>query len=57
MYRAARAEDNSVQGLSETVSRLEYENKILRDLLSQTLANKRTSQDPSDPGPVQHSDS
>lgn len=49
MNRAARAEDNSVQGLSETVSRLEYENKILRDLLSQTLA--------SDHGSVQHSDS
>ncbi len=37
MYQAAKAEDNTVEGLTETISRLEYENKTLRELMAQPL--------------------
>lgn len=50
MHRAARAEDNTTYGLTETVARLEYENKTLRELLSQTLMDKKIVQDVADPG-------
>ena len=33
MYQAAEAEDNTAQEVSEKISRLEYENKHLREVL------------------------
>ncbi len=46
MYQAAKAEDNTVEGLTETIARLEYENKTLRDLIAQPLTiNKPENSD------------
>ena len=47
MYQAAKAEDNSVQSLTETIAQLEYENKTLRELISQPLPVSKDSSDSS----------
>lgn len=35
MYQAAKAEDNTAQELTESIAQLEYENKTLREIITQ----------------------